>query len=90
MSTNTNHNAPAGTWEPEVPTEDGYAVWSFSTEYDGSENYYAEVEATKDGWFTWTVGEAFPGGRLLAENDAPTLEKAQQHAERRFAQEVNQ
>ncbi|GAA1962005.1 hypothetical protein [Amycolatopsis minnesotensis] len=90
MSTNTNNNTPAGTWEPEVPNEDGFEVWSFSTTYDtGAENYYAEIEATKDGWFTWTVGEAFPGGRLLAEHDAPTFEEAQQQAALRFAKEVN-
>ncbi|WP_370944028.1 hypothetical protein AB5J62_33645 [Amycolatopsis sp. cg5] len=91
MNATTDHNAPTGTWEQEVPGQDGDELWSFSTEYDGrAEDYYAEVAATGGGPYVWTVGECFPGGRELETGKADTPEQAQQQAEQAFARAVNQ
>lgn len=69
----------AGVFDQDWEAEDGSPVWSFySMDAEAYEDHYVEVSG--HGPFTWTVGEAFPGGRVVRTGHAETLEDAQQVA----------
>lgn len=72
-------NVIPGVWKQDWTANDGSQVWTFYTE-DAEKYQEWYVDVSGHGPFTWSVGEAFPGGRTLRSGRAEQLEDAQQVA----------